>query len=63
MIHAGEASAALSTRDGKLMKRLPEGSRFTTRGLVQLLEVRLSRNSTARAAVCVPCLRSQGARC
>jgi hypothetical protein len=41
MIHDGEANAALSTRDGKFMKRLPEGSRFTSCGLAQHLEVRL----------------------
>lgn len=40
-----ETSGNVSSRDGVLMKRLPEGSRFGHRGLVQYLQVR------ARAAV------------
>ena len=46
MIESAEASGNVSSRDGVLMKRLPEGSRFGHRGLVQYLQVR----KTASAA-------------
>ena len=40
MIADAEASGNVSSRDGVLMKRLPEGSRFGHRGLVQHLQAR-----------------------
>lgn len=39
MITAGETPAALSSRDGRLLRRLQDGSRLTPAALVQRLQV------------------------
>ena len=52
MIESAEVSGNVSSRDGLLMKRLPEGSRFSHRGLLQYLQVRLVRKRT------IPFIRS-----
>ena len=51
MIANAEASGNVSSRDGVLMKRLPEGSRFGSRGLVQYLQVRRRRPSLRPASL------------
>ena len=50
MIESAEVSGNVSSRDGVLMKRLPEGSRFGHRGLVQYLQVR----ETRKRCSCIP---------
>ena len=47
MIESAEVSGNVSSRDGLLMKRLPEGSRFGHQGLMQYLQVRESRKHRA----------------
>ncbi len=40
LISTGEENSDFSARDGKLMRRHPEGTRFTVRGLAQHLQAR-----------------------
>ena len=60
MIANAESSGNVSSRDGVLMKRLPEGSRFGHRGLVQYLQAR--QHARARLVhACSCCIGVQDA--
>ena len=56
MIESAEVSGNVSSRDGVLMKRLPEGSRFGHRGLMQYLQVRKTASAATIALLTRSCV-------